>query len=383
MNNMIRSRLILCLITALLLTQPVHAKPQDQDTQNMSAEILRILIERYRGKPYKDFDRFALDVYITGKRFLTAHQHDAIGEYAANKRLTPRQSFVVQRLLGIYTRLKYGGEARRMLATLVSIPSYRQDGIEQHKNRNFVRMQRTIASYAKQFGLKYKNVGGRVYQVSLPSSKKGTLIGLHAHADVVPANRDLWVLEDGTKLDPFKMTQVGDRLYGRGTQDNKNGIVAVMIAMRIIKEEKIQLFNKMRLLIDTTEETTTDTMPYYLKKNPTPGYNIALDGRYPVEMATSNSKNVGLRGFWLSNLFEIASENLELPQEFGSSNGDTSVHVLPNGVQFGLSRPNQKYTGHNDSQFKSNEFKSIDQFLLDLQIVTEMVMRIGLIRNLD
>ena len=31
-----------------------------------------------------------------------------------------------------------------------------------------------------------------------------------------------------------------------------------------------------------------------------------------------------------------------------------------------------KYTGHTD-----NEFKTVEQFLLDLQIVTEMVGRIG------
>jgi hypothetical protein len=34
--------------------------------------------------------------------------------------------------------------------------------------------------------------------------------------------------------------------------------------------------------------------------------------------------------------------------------------------------PDVKYTGHND-----NEFKTTEQFLLDLQIVTEMMGRIG------
>jgi hypothetical protein len=37
-------------------------------------------------------------------------------------------------------------------------------------------------------------------------------------------------------------------------------------------------------------------------------------------------------------------------------------------VQFGLAMPDVKYTGHND-----NEFKTTEQFLLDLQIVTEMM----------
>jgi acetylornithine deacetylase/succinyl-diaminopimelate desuccinylase-like protein len=77
-------------------------------------------------------------------------------------------------------------------------------------------------------------------------------------------------------------------------------------------------------------------------------------------------------GEWVKALLAVASENLGMKHEFGTSAGATSVHELPNGVQFGLARPENKYTGHTD-----NEFKTVDQFLLDLQIVTEMMGRIG------
>ena len=53
------------------------------------------------------------------------------------------------------------------------------------------------------------------------------------------------------------------------------------------------------------------------------------------------------------------------------------MHELPNGVQFGLAMPNVKYTGHTD-----NEFKTVEQFMLDLQIVTEMMGRIGQLQKL-
>jgi acetylornithine deacetylase/succinyl-diaminopimelate desuccinylase-like protein len=560
---------------------------QTTRVENLSPQTLIKIIDRYRGKPYENFRRFVLDLYLTGKPMLSLEQHNAIGDFAANKRISPAEAFVVHRLLGVYTRLKYGGEARRMLAKLVSIPSVRQDGVEQHKNANFIQLEKTIAAYAKEFKLKYKNIGGRVYEVSLPG-KGGVQIGLHAHGDVVPVNPDLWKLEDGTKLDPFKMTQVGNKLYGRGTQDDKNGIVASMIAMRIIKEENIRLFNSFKLLIDTTEETTSTAIPYYFQRHAKPLYNIALDGDYPVVIAEKGfgllfaripvrrsngagnqlvsvsgglavnqipkasqaviktatperlaarlndlagrfvdhhggdftvvattqsdavilnvsgvsahssdpgsgvnpvsrmflfihtlrkeglvdenyvtlaanfiSENIGLDYFatqfginfthpfmgpltaavtqvkqddkvlevvinfripvgkplaeiesvvmtrvdqwnlnngsvmgfefdageamyrdpdgrWLGVLLDIASENLALPKQFGSSSAGTSVHFLPNGIQFGLAMPNEKYTGHN-----ANEFKTIDQFLLDLQIVTEAMMRIGLMRNLD
>lgn len=77
-------------------------------------------------------------------------------------------------------------------------------------------------------------------------------------------------------------------------------------------------------------------------------------------------------GEWVKALLSVASENLGMEHKYGTSAGATSVHDLPNGVQFGLARPELKYTGHTD-----NEFKTVDQFLLDLQIVTEMLGRIG------
>lgn len=77
-------------------------------------------------------------------------------------------------------------------------------------------------------------------------------------------------------------------------------------------------------------------------------------------------------GEWVKALLAVASENLGMEHKYGTSAGATSVHDLPNGVQFGLAMPDVKYTGHND-----NEFKTVEQFLLDLQIVTEMMGRIG------
>ena len=82
--------------------------------------------------------------------------------------------------------------------------------------------------------------------------------------------------------------------------------------------------------------------------------------------------------FWLTSLLDIASENFSLPKKFGASSDSTLIHSLPNGVQFGLTLPGQKDTAHTE-----NEFVSIDQFLLDLQVVTELTMRMGLIRSSD
>ena len=86
---------------------------------------------------------------------------------------------------------------------------------------------------AESFGLAFRNVDNRVYEISLGEGKE--VVGIHAHADVVPVNPDNWKLADGTRLDPFKVTLVGDRMYGRGTEDDKNGIIVALYALKVAR----------------------------------------------------------------------------------------------------------------------------------------------------
>jgi len=511
----------------------------------------------------------------------TADLSPAINAFLGNKTLTAEQQNEIHRLLGLYARVKYGSAATETLRELVEIPTVRVDGVAQHENPQFIKIGEKIKSLAQSFNLNFRNIDNRVYEISLEGSGK-ELVGIHAHADVVPVTPENWVLEDGTRLDPFKVTLIGDRMYGRGTEDDKNGIVVALYAMKVIKEEKLPLARNFKLLIDTTEETAGDAIPYYFERNPTPEYNLALDGSYPVVIAekgygtvmasfprrqaegtgaeiismtggmatnqipsrsvailvtdkpaelaaslqkagaeyaqhnggdfkisaTVDGKNVNLtvtgvsahssepesgvnpvarmldfinsldgkvalkhnpitdaaryasdnwgldylgsklgvgfadefmgpltasltyvamddkafklavnlrvpkgkspetikseiagkldawtqkshikpafdysiaepmyrnpEGEWVKSLLAVATENLGMEHKFGTSAGATSVHELPNGVQFGLAKPDVKYTGHTDSEFKTTE-----QFLMDLQIVTEMMGRIG------
>lgn len=529
---------------------------------------------------YDDFDAFleALeDSPLAAQNNLTA----IIEQYRSGTELDYDQQIDVQRLLGLYARVKYGEQALQMLIELVAIPTFNVESVPQYENPEFHRFAAKLESIANDFNLAFRNVEDRVYEISLGETGK-EVIGIHAHADVVPVNPDLWSLPDGTKLDPFKVTRVGNQMFGRGTQDDKNGIVVSMYAMKIIKEENLPLLRDFKLLVDTTEETSGEAMPHYFESNPVPEYNIAVDGSYPVVIAekgvgtvmasfpvrkgsgegaeivnlvgglannqipstataliittrpaelidqlnsqgavyaathgsnfTVNAAQDGTRvrldvlgvsahssepetgvnpvsrlfdfvntlydrgvfqsnhftdaasyatenwgldyygntlqiaytddfmgplttaqtfirvddsqlraavnlrlpvgrapdelmdevsmkldkwvqdndidvtlklsagapmfrnpeGAWVNALLDIAVENLDIPREFGSSAGATSIHSLPNGVQFGLAMANEKYTGHN-----ANEFKTVDQFLLDLQIITEVFARLG------
>ncbi|WP_460152063.1 dipeptidase [Pseudomonas sp. S2_B07] len=570
LKHLAASTLILASLSSFTVAAQTNITPQQSAT----------ILKNFSDVSATDFRQFLAGV-AKSNLAKTADLGPAISAFQDNKTLTPEQQNEIHRLLGLYARVKYGAAATETLRELVAIPTFQVEGVAQHDNPEFIKIADKIKSLAQSFNLNFRNIDNRVYEISLEGSGD-EVVGIHAHADVVPVTPENWVLKDGTRLDPFKVTLIGDRMYGRGTEDDKNGIVVALYAMKVIKEEKLPLARNFKLLIDTTEETTGDAIPYYFEHNPTPNYNLALDGGYPVviaekgygtvmgsfarrdgegqgaeitsmtgglatnqipsasvatlvtdkpaELAASLQKagseyakrnggnfevsakivdkdvkltvtgvsahssepesgvnpvarmldfinsldgkvalkhnhitdaaryaadNWGLdylggklgvgfaddfmgplttsltfvgmndttfklavnlrvpkgkspealkaeiaekigawskkshvaatfdysiaepmyrnpEGEWVKALLAVASENLGMEHKYGTSAGATSVHELPNGVQFGLARPEVKYTGHTD-----NEFKTVDQFLLDLQIVTEMMGRIG------
>jgi len=576
MKRIVRLKVIQ--LTSLLVFIGLSAVSSAQTSTDMPQA--GVILNAFEGAAPQNFNTFLDDVSALPSS--AGIDYAALLErYRTEEPVEESERNALYRLLGLYARIKYADDALQTLRELVAIPTFNPESIVQHENPEFHRFAIELQSLAESFNLAFRNVGGRIYEVSL-GEPKGELIGVHAHADVVPVNPELWVLEDGTKLDPFVVTQIGNRLYGRGTQDDKNGIVVSMYAMRVVQDENLPLLRHFKLLVDTREETGGDAMPYYFERNPIPDYNIALDGSYPVIIAekgygtimasfpfraasgegaqivqltgglatnqipasasvwltstradalisrinqegaifsTANGSDfainarldaervrldvlgvsahssepesgvnpvsrmfafinvladqglvqanhftdaalyatdnwgmdylgtqlqiayadsfmgpltasqtfvaidgdqlrtaVNLRlpvgrdpqelvaeleetlgawaqtravdmsvnisasdpmyrnpeGAWINALLDIAVENLGIPREFGSSAGGTSIHDLPNGVQFGLALATEKYTGHN-----ANEFKTVDQFLLDLQIATEMFARLG------
>ena len=141
---------------------------------------------------------------------------------------------------------------------------------------------------AKDFGLQYRNVDNRIFEVKLTGSGPEEF-GILTHADVVRVVADEWVLDDGTKLDPFQLTRVGGNLYGRGSIDDKGSIATVLYAMKAVKESGLPLARTIRLMIETTEETGGDAMKYYRAKTTLPEYNIVLDSKYPAVVAEKGS----------------------------------------------------------------------------------------------
>lgn len=212
----------------------------------------------------------------------------SIAAYEAKRPLSGDDLTQIARLLGLYNRLHNQKAVLASIEAMVAIPTVRDDKVPPHESPQIIEFGRLIEKMAKDFGLQYRNVDNRIFEVKLPGRGPDEF-GILTHADVVPAVADEWVLDDGTRLDPFKMTRVGDTLYGRGTIDDKGSIAAVLYAMKTVKESGLPLARTIRLMIETTEETGGDAMKYYRAKTPLPEYNIVLDSKYPAVVAEKGS----------------------------------------------------------------------------------------------
>ncbi len=217
---------------------------------------------------------------------------------AAYEKMTPLAGddlINIGRLLGLYNRLHNQKAVISAIEAMVALPTVRSDSIPPFESKPMIEFGRLVEAMAKDFELQYRNVDNRIFEVTLPGKGKEEF-GILTHADVVPVTPEEWVLENGTRLDPFKLTRVGGYLYGRGTIDDKGSVAAVLYAMKAVKESRLPVERTIRLMIETTEETGGDGMKYYREKTSLPEYNIVLDSKYPAVVAEKGSGT--LRAFF-------------------------------------------------------------------------------------
>ncbi|QUP54060.1 dipeptidase [Ralstonia syzygii] len=212
----------------------------------------------------------------------------SVAAYQKRSPLTGDDLVNIGRLLGLYNRLHHQQAVIAAIEKMVALPTVRDDKIPQHESPAIVAFGKLVEEMARDFGLRYRNVDNRVFEVTLPGTGHDEF-GILTHADVVPARAEEWVLDDGTRLDPFRVTRVGNLLYGRGTIDDKGSIAAALYAMKTVKDSGVPLARTIRLMIETTEESGGDGMKYYRERAQLPAYNIVLDSKYPAVVAEKGS----------------------------------------------------------------------------------------------
>jgi len=92
--------------------------------------------------------------------------------------------------------------------------------------------------------------------------KSDRAIWFMSHTDIVPAGElSLW------KTDPFEAVVVGDRIYGRGTEDNRQSLVASLLSARAVMKSGVIPERTIKLLFVADEETGSDYGIKWLVKN--------------------------------------------------------------------------------------------------------------------
>lgn len=128
----------------------------------------------------------------------------------------------------------------------------------------------------KDLGFKTKNLDGYIGYAEYGEGED--YVAVLGHLDVVPTG-------DGWKYDPYAGEIHDGKIHGRGTMDDKGPTLAALYGLKAIKEAKIPLSKRVRIIFGTNEETGSNELPHYLEKEKPPIYGFTPDAEYPIIFA--------------------------------------------------------------------------------------------------
>lgn len=100
------------------------------------------------------------------------------------------------------------------------------------------------------------------------------VVGVIGHLDIVPAG-------EGWNTDPFVLTEKDGKLYGRGSSDDKGGVVASLYALKILQDMGVEFNKRVRLIMGCNEETGSKCLAYYVNKEGDVDYGFTPDAMFP------------------------------------------------------------------------------------------------------
>lgn len=162
-------------------------------------------------------------------------------------------------------------EALQKLVSFQSIA--KEEGPEYPYGKEVCGAKEYVLELAKSFGMRVEDVPDKYAYIEIGEGPR--LIGILSHLDVVPAG-------DGWTQDPFGGEIVDGKIYGRGTTDDKGPTIAVLYAMKALKE-KTTLSARIRLILGQTEENGEwRDIEAYTDAEEIPECGFTPDGDFPA-----------------------------------------------------------------------------------------------------
>ena len=168
-----------------------------------------------------------------------------------------------------------------------------------------------VLNLGNEMGFKTKNIDGYCGYIEFGEGEE--MLGIIGHLDVVPAH-----LEDGWISSPFKAEVRDNKIYGRGTIDDKGPVIASLYAMKAVSEN-MKLGKRVRLIIGLNEEKDWECINYYKRNEELPTISFSPDGNFPCIYAEKGIITIRLEHEYKLNLGEI----IEI------SSSDNAINVVP------------------------------------------------------
>ncbi len=154
-------------------------------------------------------------------------------------------------------------------------------------------------SLAEKLGFRTKNLDGYCGYIEFGEGEE--MVGIVGHLDVVPAK-----LEDGWSSPPFEAQIRENKIYGRGSIDDKGPVVASLYAMKAILDSGEKLNKRVRLILGLNEEEDWKCIHYYKKiGEETPSIGFSPDADFPCIYAEK-----GMLSIRLTHPFSIPNQEI-------------------------------------------------------------------------
>ena len=138
------------------------------------------------------------------------------------------------------------------------------------------------------------------------------MLGIIGHLDVVPAD-DTWT------FDPFNATVKDNKIYGRGTIDDKGPVVAALYAMKAV-HDNFKLDKRVRLILGINEENDWKCIKRYKETEEFPDISFSPDANFPCIYAEKTIETIYLKQLYNKNT-SLYIENI--------STNNNAINVVP------------------------------------------------------
>ena len=169
-------------------------------------------------------------------------------------------------------------ELIKSLQGLIKIPSVHEnsDNPNEPFGKNTVKALNYILDLGEKLGFRTKNIDNYCGYIEFGSGDE--LIGIVGHLDVVPEG------ENWTYL-PFDAQIVDNKIYGRGSIDDKGPVIASLYAMKAVMDycnkNSISINKRVRLILGLNEERNWKCIDYYKEHEEIPSIGFSPDADFP------------------------------------------------------------------------------------------------------